>query len=61
VLGSRACDDPVGFPNILWFLFLFFALFDGFPRLKNRKTLSFEFDDRRHIKIVAISVISYVI
>jgi len=40
---------------------LFFALFDGFPRLKNRKTLSFEFDDRRHIKIVAISVISYVI
>jgi hypothetical protein len=41
--------------------FLFFALFHGMPRLKNRKTLSFEFDDRCHIKIVAISVISFVI
>jgi len=46
---------------MLWFLFLFFGLFDGFSRLKNRKTLSFQFDNRRHIKIAAISVISYVI
>src|SRR6202035_423113 len=42
---------------MLQFLFLFFGLFDGFPRFKNRKTLRFQSDDRRHTKIVAISVI----
>ena len=56
VLGSHGS----GRTGMLWCLFLFSGLFDGFPRLKNRKTLSFEFDDRRHFKIVAISLISYV-
>src|SRR5271155_3512252 len=61
VCSCARCWEPgshgsgrTGMPR---FLFLFFGLLDGFPRLKNRKTLRFQSDDRRYIKIVAISVI----